>query len=153
MHAGNMKHDLAVCGCRMTEATLMNKEMMAALEADGEKLRQLTGEDHGPVFLTDARFEICGHCNGSGVIGRRVSVYEHGCGFPHDDTEEEPCPECGGTGETETEVEPVTLAKSRDQLRSLVSDVEDIIASLDEADDTLASRLWPLRKGVDDTSE
>jgi ABC-type transporter Mla subunit MlaD len=45
------------------------------------------------------------------------------------------------------------IAKSRDQLRSLVSDVEDIIASLDEADDTLASGLWPLRKGVDDTSE
>lgn len=26
----------------------MDKEMMKALEADGEKLRQLTGEDHGP---------------------------------------------------------------------------------------------------------
>lgn len=25
-----------------------NKEMQRALEADGEKLRQLTGEDHGP---------------------------------------------------------------------------------------------------------
>jgi len=25
-------------------------EMQAALEADGEKLRQLTGEDHGPYF-------------------------------------------------------------------------------------------------------
>jgi hypothetical protein len=25
-----------------------SKEMLAALEADGEKLRQLTGEDHGP---------------------------------------------------------------------------------------------------------
>jgi hypothetical protein len=30
----------------------MDKEMMAALEADGEKLRQLTGEDHGPAFLS-----------------------------------------------------------------------------------------------------
>ena len=28
-----------------------DKEMMRALEADGEKLRQLTGEDHGPVFI------------------------------------------------------------------------------------------------------
>jgi hypothetical protein len=26
----------------------MDKEMMRALAADGEKLRQLTGEDHGP---------------------------------------------------------------------------------------------------------
>lgn len=26
-------------------------DMQAALEADGEKLRQLTGEDHGPFTL------------------------------------------------------------------------------------------------------
>lgn len=31
----------------------MDEEMMKALEADGEKLRQLTGEDHGPVFIHD----------------------------------------------------------------------------------------------------
>lgn len=30
-----------------------DKDMMRALEADGEKLRQITGEDHGPVFLRD----------------------------------------------------------------------------------------------------
>jgi len=29
----------------------MDKEMQKALEADGEKLRQLTGEDHGPFSL------------------------------------------------------------------------------------------------------
>lgn len=28
----------------------MDEEMIKALEADGEKLRQLTGEDHGPWF-------------------------------------------------------------------------------------------------------
>jgi hypothetical protein len=28
----------------------MDEELMAALEADGEKLRQLTGRDHGPWF-------------------------------------------------------------------------------------------------------
>ncbi len=33
----------------------MNDEMMKALEADGEKLRQLTGEDHGPHFLPEVR--------------------------------------------------------------------------------------------------
>jgi hypothetical protein len=27
-----------------------DREMQQALEADGEKLRQLTGADHGPVF-------------------------------------------------------------------------------------------------------
>lgn len=31
----------------------MDKEMMKALQADGEKLAILTGEDHGPVFLAD----------------------------------------------------------------------------------------------------
>lgn len=29
----------------------MDREMIRALEADGEKLRQLTGEDCGPVFI------------------------------------------------------------------------------------------------------
>ena len=36
----------------------MDKEMQKALEADGEKLRQLTGEDHGPW---------CVVCLGTGV--------------------------------------------------------------------------------------
>lgn len=31
----------------------MDKEMVKALKADGEKLRQLTGEDHGPFFIDD----------------------------------------------------------------------------------------------------
>lgn len=30
--------------------TVLNSEMMRALEADGEKLRRMTGEDHGPFF-------------------------------------------------------------------------------------------------------
>jgi hypothetical protein len=29
---------------------MFTKEMQKALEADGEKLRQMTGEDHGPHF-------------------------------------------------------------------------------------------------------
>lgn len=33
---------------------MIDREMQKALEADGEKLRQLTGQDHGPVFLGDA---------------------------------------------------------------------------------------------------
>lgn len=31
----------------------MDKATMKALEQDGEKLRQLTGEDHGPYFLEE----------------------------------------------------------------------------------------------------
>lgn len=34
-----------------------DREMQKALEADGEKLRQLTGEDHGPQFEYDEDFE------------------------------------------------------------------------------------------------
>jgi hypothetical protein len=33
----------------------VNEEMMKALEVDGEKLRHLTGEDHGPHFVCDHR--------------------------------------------------------------------------------------------------
>lgn len=79
-----------------------DREMQAALEADGEKLRQLTGEDHGPYF--DVALEppqhwfTCDDCGGSGVYAVRVTVYEHGCGFPHDDTDERPCERCGGEG-------------------------------------------------------
>lgn len=32
-----------------------NKEMQRALEADGEKLKQLTSEDHGPTFLPEPK--------------------------------------------------------------------------------------------------
>ncbi len=38
---------------------MFSREMMKALEADGEKLRQLTGEDHGPVFLPELGCEHC----------------------------------------------------------------------------------------------
>ena len=35
----------------------MDRAMMLALEADGEKLRLMTGKDHGPHFLRE-----CFHC-------------------------------------------------------------------------------------------
>jgi hypothetical protein len=38
-----------------------DKEMRAALEADGKKLRELTGEDHGPVFLVDLKLTRYDH--------------------------------------------------------------------------------------------
>ena len=70
-----------------------DKEMQAALEADGEYLRQMTGEDHGPYFLV-----TCEVCGGEGVFLKRVTVYEHGCAVPHDDTDEVKCEACGGYG-------------------------------------------------------
>jgi hypothetical protein len=73
--------------------TVFDSEMMKALEADAEYLRQMTGEDHGPIF-----FATCEACEGLGFILKRVTVYEAGCAFPHDDTDERQCEECGGCG-------------------------------------------------------
>jgi hypothetical protein len=70
-----------------------DKEMQAALLADAEKLNQLTDEDHTPEFLAD-----CPDCGGDGIIRTAIQVYEHGCGFPHDDVDERPCQSCNGLG-------------------------------------------------------
>lgn len=48
---------------------------------------------------------VCDVCDGSGVHAYRITVYEHGCGFPHDDTAEDPCGKCGGIGGWIGEVE------------------------------------------------
>ena len=57
-------------------------EMVLALELDGEKLRQLTGEDHGP-WLTDV---LAAH------------LVHDGCGWYLDDADDypgqAPCPHC-----------------------------------------------------------
>lgn len=74
-------------------STIFDNEMMKALEEDGEKLRQLTGEDHGPSFLV-----TCEACSGDGVFLKRITVYEPGCAFPHVDTDEQKCDACGGYG-------------------------------------------------------
>ncbi len=57
----------------------MDKEMQKALEADGEKLRALTGEDHGP---------LCPGCLGTG----------------EGDAGDCPCAECGGTGKFQNSI-------------------------------------------------
>jgi DnaJ-class molecular chaperone len=45
------------------------KAMQRALELDGEKLRQLTGEDHGPVPIEDyLELETCPTCGGEGSL-------------------------------------------------------------------------------------
>lgn len=51
----------------------------------------------------------CPECDGSAVTTRCVWVYERGCGFPHRDTEEDPCPGCEGAGQILVEGELVTL--------------------------------------------
>lgn len=70
-----------------------DREMQRALEADGEKLRQLTGEDQGPEFWFD-----CDVCGGEGHILETIHVYEAGCGFSHPDVYSKPCTVCNGTG-------------------------------------------------------
>lgn len=66
----------------------MNKEMQDALIADGEKLTQLTGEDHGPYFeLTES--DPCPRCGESELYRDSVDV---GVGIIHGPYG---CPNCG----------------------------------------------------------
>lgn len=51
--------------------------------------------------LPDDDEDHCMNCNGHGYLYRTISIYEHGCAFPHPDIEERPCPQCGGMGEAE----------------------------------------------------
>lgn len=39
---------------------MFDDEMMKAFEADGEKLKSLTGQDHGPHFIPEQPCEVCG---------------------------------------------------------------------------------------------
>ena len=82
---------------------MLTKEMQAALKADAEKLKQLTGEDHTPVFLDEVEAEPtrlqwvnCEVCGGSGEIIRRDPV------GPYDDPSAaeyaEVCAACEGAG-------------------------------------------------------
>jgi hypothetical protein len=88
--------------------TNFDREMQRALKLDGEKLRQLTGEDHGPIFIGEdpypglapcpACFESCGY------------VVEFGNDWnsgPWSNQTNIPCKVCNGTGGVECE--PVTL--------------------------------------------
>ena len=40
----------------------------------------------------------CEECGGDGYTVHRITVYEAGCGFPHDDTDERVCTRCLGKG-------------------------------------------------------
>lgn len=101
-----------------------DREMMSALELDGEKLRQLTGEDHGPQFIVDALaahlvhdgcdwylddpypgYAPCPACfESSGYVWEHGNDWDSG---PYSVQTNIPCKVCGGTGEVEAE--PITL--------------------------------------------
>ncbi len=48
----------------------------------------------------------CPDCDGEGHTVHRITVYELGCGFPHDDSEERPCERCRGEGGWIDDAEP-----------------------------------------------
>ncbi len=52
------------------EGMMVTREMQKALEADGEKLRQLTGQEHGPFF------EVADQIAGEGMIIRASRARE-----------------------------------------------------------------------------
>lgn len=52
------------------------------------------------------QWRVCETCDGEGHIVIAITVYEAGCGFPHDDTDERPCPTCGGAGGDIIDMEP-----------------------------------------------
>ena len=90
-----------------TEDDHLQFEMEKALWADGEKLRQLTGEDHGPWPLHEEPYvgeQGCPHCFESSGFAHRI-VYG---GWSEPDYAEadpsNPCPYCHGTGMVECEV-------------------------------------------------
>jgi hypothetical protein len=59
-----------------------DKEMQRALEADGEKLRQLTGVDHGPHFVNETAAGLCPRCKANQIDPVLLGTEEEGhiCG-------------------------------------------------------------------------
>jgi len=84
-----------------------DKEMERALAEDGEKLRQLTGEDHGPWLLVP-----CPCCDGAGEWDEGPLPASSGATEP--EYRQVICPECAGSGSTFVRSEPITLADLAD---------------------------------------
>lgn len=78
----------------MRSETTMSEKWKRDLDAWITREEPDYGEPKEEMYPTE-----CPSCEGSGVQGRRITVYEHGCGFGHDDIEEYPCEECEGTGQ------------------------------------------------------
>ena len=79
-----------------------DKEMQRALEADGEKLRQLTGEDHGPWVLVP-----CPACDGAGEWDEGPLPASSGATQP--EYRQVICTECEGAGSVYAPAEEVSL--------------------------------------------
>ena len=62
--------------------------------------------EHPDYYNPPLQWFVCEHCDGSGVQGRTVSVYDPGCAWPRPDTEEWPCSTCGGEGGWLADAEP-----------------------------------------------
>ena len=82
----------------MSNSLRAGYEMEEALRKDGEKLRALTGEDHGPWpldgFFTGARYEHLG--NRSAIEGCGVGLSCHHCKVTWGGCAAECCcPKCG----------------------------------------------------------
>jgi hypothetical protein len=78
----------AACVGRMI---MFTREMRKVLEADGLKLKQLTGEDHGPYFMDT--WETCPDCGGDGeILEARPQHDDPGFCVVHQ------CEKCGGSG-------------------------------------------------------
>ena len=95
-----------------------DREMQRALEADGEKLRQLTGEDHGPWFIDDEYpgQAPCPNCfESSGYVSRTISATWYEPAWEDTDYSR-PCPVCNGTGTVDSPL--ATL----DDLENLAAD-------------------------------
>lgn len=59
----------------------------------------------------------CPNCDGSGVEVFGITVYEHGCGYSHDSTDERPCPTCHGSGRLDSfATRKFTVAQSEDDI-------------------------------------
>ncbi len=77
----------------------LDREMELALHADGEKLRQITGEDHGPFT---GGYAPCPHCfESSGYVWEHGHDWESG---PWSHQTNTPCPACHGTGLVDADI-------------------------------------------------
>lgn len=79
-----------------------DRKMELALELDGEKLLQMTGEDHGPWALV-----TCPCCDGAGEWDEGPLPASSGATEP--DFRQVICPECEGSGRVFVETGPRTL--------------------------------------------
>ncbi|WP_129414902.1 hypothetical protein [Mesorhizobium sp. Pch-S] len=68
-----------------------DREMMAALEVDGDKLRQLTGEDHGPHPMDG--FPYCGDLSPS-QCEEIPCPWKASTSAEHSYPGQAPCPHC-----------------------------------------------------------